>query len=230
MTMADGTSPRVRRPAPAGETPAADEAAADAAVSAAARAAHGASGDLAGAPAGRLDDALRAIAARLGGCTAQVIAANDADVAAARAEGLPQAFVDRLALGEDRLQAMAGQLLALADVPAGPGRGTIRELPGGLVLQEWRRPVGVIGASFEARPNVAVDVASQLIKSRNAGVLRTGSAALRSALALAEHVIGPALAEAGLDPAAIQLIPDPRRDSAVALVQQPELIPLVIVR
>jgi glutamate-5-semialdehyde dehydrogenase len=60
--------------------------------------------------------------------------------------------------------------------------------------------------------------------------LRTGSAALRSALALTDTVIAPALADAGLDPAAVQLIPDPRRDSAVALVQQPELIPLVIVR
>src|SRR5581483_12291171 len=106
----------------------------------------------------------------------------------------------------------------------------LEDRPDGLRLIERRRPVGVIGATFEARPNVTVDVASQLVKSRNAGVLRTGSAALRSALALAEHVIGPALAEAGLDPAAIQLIPDPRRDSAVALVQQPELIPLVIVR
>jgi glutamate-5-semialdehyde dehydrogenase len=88
----------------------------------------------------------------------------------------------------------------------------------------------VVGATFEARPNVTVDVASQLVKSRNAGVLRTGSAALRSALALREQVIAPALADAGLDPAAVQLVPDPRRDCAVALLQQPELIPLVIVR
>jgi glutamate-5-semialdehyde dehydrogenase len=99
-----------------------------------------------------------------------------------------------------------------------------------LRLIERRRPVGVVGATFEARPNVVVDVASQLVKSRNAGVLRTGSAALRSALALREQVIAPALADAGLDPDAVQLVPDPRRDSAVALVQQPELIPLVIVR
>ena len=58
------------------------------------------------------------------------------------------------------------------------------DLDGGLVLEEWRRPVGVIGANFEARPNVTVDVASQLIKSHNAGVLRTGSAALASAAIL----------------------------------------------
>ena len=59
----------------------------------------------------------------------------------------------------------------------------------------------MIGANFEARPNVVVDIASQLIKSRNAGVLRTGSAALGSAVALVDEVVAPALADAGLDPA-----------------------------
>jgi glutamate-5-semialdehyde dehydrogenase len=98
------------------------------------------------------------------------------------------------------------------------------------VLQEWRRPVGVIGANFEARPNVVVDVASQLIKSRNAGVLRTGSSAITSAAVLVDDVIGPAMAESGLDPAAIQLLRVPGHDTAVALVRQPRLIPLVILR
>jgi glutamate-5-semialdehyde dehydrogenase len=98
------------------------------------------------------------------------------------------------------------------------------------VLQEWHRPVGVIGANFEARPNVAVDVASQLIKSRNAGVLRTGSAAIGSASALVDHVVAPSLAEAGLDPDAIQLLRVPGRHTAEALVTQAALIPLVILR
>lgn len=194
--MVDGTSPAASRADPARPAAAPDEPAATAAVAAAARAAHSAAQSLAGAPDGRLDDALRAMAARLGRCAAQLAAANDQDVAAARAEGLPQAFIDRLLLGPDRLRAMSGQLLALADVPAEPARRTIRELPGGLVLQEWRRPVGVIGASFEARPNVVVDVASQLIKSRNVGVLRTGSAARRSAAVLIDEVVGPALSQA----------------------------------
>ena len=106
----------------------------------------------------------------------------------------------------------------------------VRELPGDLVAQERRRPVGVIGANFEARPNVVADIASQLIKSRNAGVLRTGSAALRSAIALADEVVAPALADAGLDPAAIQLIRVPGQAAAYALVGEPGLIPLVILR
>jgi glutamate-5-semialdehyde dehydrogenase len=88
----------------------------------------------------------------------------------------------------------------------------------------------VIGANFEARPNVVVDIASQFVKSRNAGVLRTGSAAIRSAVALADEVIAPALGEAGLDPDTIQLVRAPGQSSARALVRQPGLIPLVILR
>ena len=90
--------------------------------------------------------------------------------------------------------------------------------------------MGVIGANFEARPNVVVDIASQFVKSRNAGVLRTGSAAIRSAVALADEVIAPALGAAGLDPAMIQLVRVPGQSSARALVSQPGLIPLVILR
>jgi glutamate-5-semialdehyde dehydrogenase len=75
-----------------------------------------------------------------------------------------------------------------------------------------------------------VDIASQFVKSRNAGVLRTGSAAIRSAIALADEVIAPALAARGLNPAMIQLVRVPGQDSARALVSQPGLIPLVILR
>ena len=125
---------------------------------------------------------------------------------------------------------MAAQLEILAGVEPEPASRKVRDLPGGLVLSERRRPVGVIGANFEARPNVVVDIASQLVKSRNAGVLRTGSAALRSAIALADEVIAPSLAAAGLDPAAIQLVRVPGQAAAYALVREPKLIPLVILR
>ena len=90
--------------------------------------------------------------------------------------------------------------------------------------------MGVIGANYEARPNVTVDVASQLLKSRNAGVLRTGGAALRSAAALFDHVITPAVAAAGLDPGALQLVRSADRQAATELVRRPGLIPLVILR
>jgi glutamate-5-semialdehyde dehydrogenase len=200
------------------------------ATQATARAARATVPGLAVVPGERLDDALRAMADLLGVRAAEVLEANAEDMDAARADGIRDALLDRLRLDQSRLEAMAGQLRALAEVPAEPSRQTIRELPGGLRLEECRRPVGVIGANFEARPNVVVDIASQFVKSRNAGVLRTGSAAIRSAIALADHVIAPALDQAGLDPATIQLIRVPGQVSARALVSQPGLIPLVILR
>jgi glutamate-5-semialdehyde dehydrogenase len=205
-------------------------AAADAAVAQAGQSARGAAAALRDADAERLDDALLAIAARLGERAADVIAANSEDVRAAKADGLPDAFVDRLTLDAGRVEAMTNQLQALAGVAAEPARSWVRDLPDGFELQEWRRPVGVVGANFEARPNVVVDIASQLIKSRNAGVLRTGSRAIRSAAVLVDEVLGPAMTAAGLDAAAIQLLRVPGHHSAHALVRQPRLIPLVILR
>ena len=201
-----------------------------AAVQAAARAADSAAGRLASAPEDAISGALRAMAGRLGSSAGPIAAANSGDLRAAAEAGLTGALMDRLRLDDSRLKAMAGQMLALADVPAEPASRVVRELPGDLIAAERRRPVGVIGANFEARPNVVADIASQLIKSRNAGVLRTGSAALRSAIALADEVVGPALADAGLDPAAIQLIRVPGQAAAYALVGEPRLIPLVILR
>jgi glutamate-5-semialdehyde dehydrogenase len=195
-----------------------------------ARLARDAAPALATAPDQVIDAALHAMAQRLTAAAEAVLAANAEDVAAAEQSGTTGALLDRLRLGQARLTEMADQLALLARAPFPPRDRVLEDRPDGLRLIERRRPVGVVGATFEARPNVTVDVASQLLKSRNAGVLRTGSAALRSALALREQVITPALADAGLDPGAVQLVPDPRRDSAVALVRQPELVPLVIVR
>jgi len=206
------------------------ERAAATAVAAAGQAAQAAAGRLRQMPADGLDETLRGMAARLRERAAEVVAANAEDVRAARAGGLASAFVDRLTLDAGRVAGVAGQLETLADVAAEPDRTVIRDLEDGLELQQWRRPVGVIGANFEARPNVVVDIASQLIKSRNAGVLRTGSSAIRSAGVLIDEVVGPAMADGGLDPAAIQLLREPGRQSAFALVREPGLIPLVILR
>src|SRR2546430_10645604 len=159
----------------------------------AARAARGTVADLAGVPAERLDQALRAIADGLVRGSAPVLAANEADMAAAAEASLGGGLLDRLRLDEARLAGIADQLRALAGVRSEPAERAVRELPGGLLLTERRRPVGVIGANFEARPNVVVDIASQFVKSRNAGVLRTGSAAIPSALTPADEVIAPPL-------------------------------------
>lgn len=207
-----------------------DEREAMTAVTAAAQAAQSGAQELRHASADKLDEAIRAISARLDRHMESVVAANDEDVRAARSEGLPGAFVDRLLFDDERVRAASGQLLALAEVPADPVWRSIRELPGDLELQEWRRPVGVIGVNFEARPNVVLDVASQLIKSRNGGVLRTGSSALRSAAVLIDDVVAPAMRDVGLSPDAIQVIRIPGRMAAYAMVRQPRLLPLVILR
>src|SRR5262245_56528774 len=201
---------------------------ADESVAQAAQAAYAASTGLSLAADRVIDDALRAMARHLRQAADPVLAANRADRDAAEAAGMGTGLLDRLRLDDARLDDIAGQLLALADVAFEAKRRRVRDLPNDLVLEMWRRPVGVIGANFEARPNVVVDVASQLIKSRNAGVLRTGSAALGSAIALADHVIAPALAGAGLPAGAIQLVRVPGRHAAEALVRFPGQMPLVI--
>jgi glutamate-5-semialdehyde dehydrogenase len=195
-----------------------------------ARQAAAAADSLADASDGQLAAALSGMAMRLAATQAELAAANDQDVAAAEATGMSPALLDRLRLGTDRLDELAANLRLLAETPPMVRETSIRELPGGLQLIERRRPVGVIGVNYEARPNVTIDVASQLLKSRNAGVLRTGSAAIGSALALHRHVIAPALHEAGLDPDVIQIVGEPGHEYANALVRQPGLIRLVILR
>jgi len=201
-----------------------------AAVTACGEAARAGAAALASAPAGVIDEALRGMATLLTQATGQVLDANAADVAAGQRAGLGAGLLDRLQLDEDRIAGMAGQIGQLAAVPFPPAEMPVRDLPGGLRLAERRIPVGVIGANYEARPNVTVDIASQLLKSRNAGVLRTGGAALRSAAALFDHVIVPAVAAAGLDPRALQLVRSADRAAATELVRRPGLIPLVILR
>ena len=200
------------------------------AVEEAARAARGTVADLAGVPGERLDQALRAIADGLVRGSGPVLAANEADMTAAREAGPRRRPAGPAAAGRGAARGHRGSAAGAGRRPYEPAERVVRELPGGLVLTERRRPVGVIGANFEARPNVVVDIASQFVKSRNAGVLRTGSAAIRSAVTLADEVIAPALASAGLDPAMIQLVRVPGQESARALVSQPGLIPLVILR
>ncbi|WP_239395147.1 aldehyde dehydrogenase family protein [Frankia sp. CiP3] len=173
---------------------------------------------------------LEEMATRLTTAEAAVLAANDADVAAARSGGMADALIDRLRLSGDRLAAVAAQLRTLAAAPIPQRRTFVRELDGELRLELWRRPVGVIGATFEARPNVVVDIASQLLRSGNTGVLRTGGAALRSCSALVDEVIAPSLRRHGLPEGAIQLLRTADRAASFALARHPEVIPLVIIR
>lgn len=193
------------------------------------RAARAAAASLAAAPESALTAALAGMSARLAAESDRLLEANAADIAALDTS-FPEAMRDRLRLDAARIAAMAAQIDELAKAPFPPVVVMRRDLGNGAIVEERRRPVGVIGANYEARPNVTIDVASQLVKSRNVGVLRTGGAALRSAAALVDAVIAPALEAAGLDPRAVQLIRSPARAGAAALVSEPALIPLVIIR
>jgi glutamate-5-semialdehyde dehydrogenase len=156
------------------------------------------------------------------------LAANEADVAAGGA--LDDGALDRLRLDPERLAAIGAQLSELSSLPPLEREVAAWTLPNGLEISERRIPIGVVGANFEARPNVAVDVAGQLLKSLNGGVLRSGAAALRTVTALVDDVLRPALAEAGLPPESVGLVRSPEREGARALVSLPRVLPLVILR
>jgi glutamate-5-semialdehyde dehydrogenase len=159
----------------------------------------------------------------------EILAANEADLEAAEGR-LDAGALDRLRLDEARLGGIAEQLEVMAALPPLEREIASWTLPEGLRVSERRIPVGVVGANFEARPTVAVDVAAQLLKSLNAAVLRTGGAALGTVTALVDDVLRPALEAAGLSPAAVGLVRSPDRDGARALVSLPRLIPLVVLR
>jgi glutamate-5-semialdehyde dehydrogenase len=197
------------------------------AVTEPARAARATVGAMAAASPETLDRALVEIADRLRSEAGAILAANAEDLDAAT--DLTGALRDRLRLDPERLAAIEAQVRTLAELPHVPTEGEVRE-HSGLRVAERRIPIGVVGANYEARPNVTVDVASQLVKSRNAGVLRTGGAALRSSIACMDLAIAPGLVAAGLPAEAVQIVRTPDRAAAEALVSIPELIRLVILR
>ena len=176
-----------------------------------------------------VERALGGAADLLGERADDVLAANREDVAAGEGR-LDDGALDRLRLDDHRLDAIAEQLRTLSKLP--PLERLISEwtLDNGLHVEERRIPIGVVGANFEARPNVAVDVAGQLLKSRNAALLRTGGAALRTVTALVDDVLRPALERVGLPPGAVGLVRSPDREGARALVTLPKVVPLVILR
>jgi len=158
-----------------------------------------------------------------------ILAANAADCAAAEGH-LDKGTLDRLRLDDRRVVALAEQLEAMAGLERLEREVRSWTLANGMHVSERRVPIGTVGANFEARPTVALDVAGQLLKSLNAGVLRTGGAALRTVTVLVDDVLRPGLARVGLPPEAIGLVRSPDREAARALVSLPDEIPLVILR
>ena len=160
---------------------------------------------------------------------AEILLANEADCAAAEGK-LDAGMLDRLRLDEGRVDALAARAEAMAALPPLEREAGTRTLENGLVVSERRIPIGAVGANFEARPNVALDVAGQLLKSLNTAVLRTGGAALRTVTVLVDDVLRPALEDTGLPGGAVGLVRSPDREGARVLVSLPKVLPLVILR
>jgi glutamate-5-semialdehyde dehydrogenase len=184
---------------------------------------------LSGVQDAAVEQALHAAAQLVRELRGDVLAANAEDLAAAKGR-LDAGSLDRLRLDDQRVESIAVSLEETAALP--PLEREVRSwrLGDGLEVSERRVPVGTIGANFEARPNVAADVASQVLKSGNTVVLRTGGAALGTVTALVDGALRPALEAAGIPPAAVGLVRSPERAGAEALVSLPDLIPLVILR
>ena len=136
----------------------------------------------------------------------------------AAAEQLDEGALDRLRLDESRLATLARQLEATAALEPLEREIASRTLANGLEVRELRIPVGTIGANFEARPGVALDIAAQVLKSLNAIVLGMGGAALGTVETLVDRVLRPALETESIHPGAVGLVRSPDRAGAEALV------------
>ncbi len=174
---------------------------------------------LALAPTDRKDAALEAIASAIRQRRDTILAANAEDVAAARADGMAAAFVDRLTLTPERIEAMAAGVEVVRDL-ADPVGTLITEWdrPNGLHIERVRVPLGVIGVIYESRPNVTADAAALCLKAGNAVILRGGSDSFRSSQAIHQAIVA-GLEKAGLPPAAVSLVPT-RDRAAVGLMLQ----------
>ena len=168
---------------------------------------------LARAPRRVKDHALAASAATLRARAKDILAANARDMAAARDRGLGAALLDRLALDEARVEAMALGLEAIAELADPIGVATAEwTRPNGLVIQRVRVPLGVIGIIYESRPNVTADAGGLCLKSGNAVILRPGSESFHSSAAI-HGCIEAGLEEAGLPITCVQRVPTTDRDA-----------------
>ncbi len=148
---------------------------------------------------------------------AAILAANEKDQQFARDKGLTEAMIERLILDPARVEAMAKGLEEVAALPDPAGRELARwTRPNGLDIARVSTPIGVIAVIYESRPNVTADAAALCIRSSNAAILRTGSEALHSALAI-HAAIAEGIKAAGLPETCIQLVPTSDRD-AVGLI------------
>jgi glutamate-5-semialdehyde dehydrogenase len=165
------------------------------------------------ASAEQRSDAIRAMARHVRGRAGEILAANAADVSAATA------MIDRLLLNDERLEAIATALEQVAALPDPVGQVIAQwQRPNGLDISRVSTPIGVIGMIYESRPNVTADAASICIRSGNAIILRSGSEALRSALAI-HQALEAGLEESGLPSGSVQIVSTPDRDAVGMMLE-----------
>ncbi|MBI5091145.1 MAG: glutamate-5-semialdehyde dehydrogenase [Candidatus Hydrogenedentes bacterium] len=176
------------------------------------------------------DAALLGVAKGLRGAGARLKAANAKDLAAGKEKGLSSAMLDRLELTDKRIEEMAKGLEAVAALPDPVGdieHQTIR--PNGLRIAQVRQPLGVVGIIYESRPNVTSDAAALCLKSGNACILRGGSEAIHSNLAIAECFIEGARA-AGVPDHAVQMIATTDRNAVGEMLKLDQYIDVIVPR
>jgi len=194
------------------------------------KAAKAASAALAAADSATKNKALELMAAELINHTDEILAANAIDMAAAKEKGMTVAFQDRLLLTEARVKDMADGLLALKALPDPIGEVEKSwDAAQGIHIEKVRVPLGVIGIIYEARPNVTADGAGICLKTGNAVILRGGSDAINSNLAVGA-LLAKGAAAAGLPAESVQVVADTSRDTATKLMQMNEYLNLLIPR
>ena len=175
------------------------------------------------------NQAVRTTASLIRERTGAIVEANTEDVEAARAHR-DDAFIDRLALDESRIEGLAVELEHIAELPDLLGRiSDVQDRSNGLKIGRMRVPIGVIGMIYEARPGVTVEAGGLCIKSGNAVILRGGSESYRSNQALAD-CLQEGLRQASLPPEGAQLLPTTDRAAIDALLKMDQWVDLIIPR
>ncbi len=175
--------------------------------------------------------ALTRAAAEIRAARAAILSANEQDMAAGRERGLSAAMLDRLALSDERVEAMAAGIDAIVALPD-PIGDVIAEWtrPNGLTIQRVRVPLGVIGIIYESRPNVTADAGALCLKSGNAVILRGGSESFHSSTAI-HTCLQRALEATGLPAAAVQMVPTRDREAVgILLRDMGEFIDVIVPR
>lgn len=176
------------------------------------------------------DTALREAAKSLRDQSAKIIEANALDMAAGQEKGLKGSFLDRLQLDEQRIEAMAVGLEAIADLADPVGKALAHwQQPNGLDISRISTPLGVIGVIYESRPNVTADAGALCLKAGNSVILRGGSESFHSSGAIMCS-LGDGLKAAGLPQAAIQLVPTRDRAGVGEMLRLSDYIDVIVPR